>query len=206
MISKKRAKNVLVVLWLAGSAGRKQLTGILNFVKNGHPWTIRLITEPDGLTSEVLRNADHDGTNGHIIPAEQESARELSHSAIPTALIDFPPPMLACCRSRRKILKCACRLQHFYRLPAAPYQKPPGLDAANLLHHAVMTVEKDRINWVRHEKRVNRVAPQNKQPLPRRRLRRADKPASAFGEGARHFRLHSKYFNTLHETSGRSCR
>ena len=104
MISKKRAKNVLVVLWLAGSAGRKQLTGILNFVKNGHPWTIRLITEPDGLTSEVLRNAERDGIDGLIVHAGQETTRELSHSAIPTVLIDFPPPSLALRRDHIAIL------------------------------------------------------------------------------------------------------
>ena len=89
-----QTKNVLIVLWLAGSAGRKQMTGILNYVKNGHPWSIQLITDPAEFNEETLRAAEAkgiDGIIGHIGPA---AASTLAESSIPTILIDFPPPSL----------------------------------------------------------------------------------------------------------------
>ena len=84
----------MVVLWLAGSAGRKQLTGILNFVKNGHPWSIRLVTEPRTFTADVIQKAERNGIDGFIVHAGPEAAEALSRSSVPTVLIDFPPPSL----------------------------------------------------------------------------------------------------------------
>ena len=51
----KRNRNVLVVLWLAGSAGRKQLSGILRHVNDNSSWSVRLITEPKEFTGEAIR-------------------------------------------------------------------------------------------------------------------------------------------------------
>lgn len=84
----------MVVLWLAGSAGRKQLTGILNFVKNGHPWNIQLITEPHEFTVESVEAAHKNKIDGFIIHSGPHAAEALSGSSVPTVLIDFPPPSL----------------------------------------------------------------------------------------------------------------
>lgn len=100
----KKAKNVLVVLWLAGSAGRKQLTGILDFVKNGQPWSIQLVTDPKAFTSEVIHKAEKDGIDGFIAHAGPDAAAALSKSSIPTVLIDFPPPALITRRENLAIL------------------------------------------------------------------------------------------------------
>ena len=92
--TRQKIRKVLVVLWLAGSAGRKQMTGILNYVKNGHPWSINLITDPAEFDEAAIKKAEDDGIDGiigHIGPA---AADALAKSRIPTVLIDFPPPSL----------------------------------------------------------------------------------------------------------------
>ena len=89
-----QTKNVLIVLWLAGSAGRKQLTGILNYVKNGHPWSINLITDPSEFDETAIRKAEADGIDGIIGHVGPLAADALAKSKIPTVLIDFPPPSL----------------------------------------------------------------------------------------------------------------
>ena len=94
MKARQKIRKVLVVLWLAGSAGRKQMTGILNYVKNGHPWSINLITDPAEFDEAAIKKAEDDGIDGiigHIGPA---AADALAKSRIPTVLIDFPPPSL----------------------------------------------------------------------------------------------------------------
>ena len=93
-MQRKKKRKVIIVLWLAGSAGRKQLSGILQFVNHDHPWTIRLITEPKEFTAEVIRDAEKDGVDGFIVHADNHSAESLAESQIPTVLIDFPPPRL----------------------------------------------------------------------------------------------------------------
>ncbi len=90
----KRIKDIMIVLWLAGSAGRKQMTGILNYVKNGHPWSIHLITDPAEFDEATIRKAETDGIDGFIVHAGPTAAKALTLSNKPTVLIDFPPPSL----------------------------------------------------------------------------------------------------------------
>ena len=86
--------SVIIALWLAGSAGRKQLAGILRYVNQGRPWTFRLISDPTDFTDEVLKNAEAEKVDGIIIHADARSAKSLATSSIPTVLLDYPPPML----------------------------------------------------------------------------------------------------------------
>ena len=55
---KPQKRTIVVALWLAGSAGRKQLTGILRYVNNGRPWSVQLITDPKDFTNDVLSKAE----------------------------------------------------------------------------------------------------------------------------------------------------
>ena len=122
MKTKKRAKNVMVVLWLAGSAGRKQLTGILNFVKSNHPWSIRLITEPSLFSDAVIQKAEADGIDGFIVHAGPAAAKALANSSKPTVLIDFPPPSLVTRKKNIAILLDSdeeigkCGANYFHKL------------------------------------------------------------------------------------------
>ena len=104
MPNQKRVKRVLVVLWLAGSAGRKQMTGILNYVKNGHPWSINLITDPAEFDEATIKKAESDGIDGIIGHVSPAAADALAKSGIPTVLIDFPPPSLITRRDAIAIL------------------------------------------------------------------------------------------------------
>lgn len=92
---KPQKRTIVVALWLAGSAGRKQLTGILRYVNNGRPWSVQLITDPKDFTNDVLAKAEANKVDGIIIHADARSADNLATSAIPTVLMDFPPPKLA---------------------------------------------------------------------------------------------------------------
>lgn len=94
MRKSSKTRNILIVLWLAGSAGRKQLTGILNYVKNGHPWSIHLITDPADFGEAALRAAGQEGIDGFIGHVGPAAAEALARTTIPTVLIDFPPPTL----------------------------------------------------------------------------------------------------------------
>lgn len=96
-MSKKppRKRTVIVVLWLAGSAGRKQLTGILSFVRNGHPWSIHLVSDPKSFDNAAILQAESDGVDGLIAHVENGDSDALATSSIPTVLLDFPPPKVA---------------------------------------------------------------------------------------------------------------
>lgn len=92
---KQKRRKVIVVLWLAGSAGRKQLTGILHYVNSGHPWSVHLVTDPKGFTNEMIHKAVSDGIDGFIVHTDAQAAEGLASSTIPTVLMDFPPPKLS---------------------------------------------------------------------------------------------------------------
>lgn len=91
---KPQNRSIIIALWLAGSAGRKQLAGILRYVNRGRPWSFQLITDPTDFTDEVLKKAEAEKVDGIIIHADARSAKSLAASSIPTVLLDYPPPML----------------------------------------------------------------------------------------------------------------
>lgn len=90
-----RQRSILVVLWLAGSAGRKQLAGLLRYVNEACTWNLRLISDPRDLNESIINEAKvrktFDGFIGHAI---SESALAMSNWKIPSVLIDYPPPTL----------------------------------------------------------------------------------------------------------------
>ena len=61
---KKRCKNrpkavrkVLVLVRLKYSSGRKFLSGLFNYLSDGHACHVKLLQEPEELTVETIRNA-----------------------------------------------------------------------------------------------------------------------------------------------------
>ena len=85
----KSKHNILVVLWLAGSAGRKQLTGLLKFINRQHPWNVRILSDPALLTAEDL--SPEGGLDGFIGHADDAVISNLAALNIPTVLMDYPP-------------------------------------------------------------------------------------------------------------------
>ena len=67
-MSAKKPQNraVIIALWLAGSAGRKQLAGFLRYVNSGRPWSFQLITDPTDFTDEVLQKAKIEAETGNV--------------------------------------------------------------------------------------------------------------------------------------------
>lgn len=90
-----RQRNVLIVLWLAGSGGRKQLAGLLRYVNEAHNWNLRLITDPrdfnDAIVGEARSGKVFDGFIGH---ASREAVQAMTEWNVPSVLIDYPPPGL----------------------------------------------------------------------------------------------------------------
>ena len=94
--------------------------------------------------------------------------------------------------------------EDFYGSPAAENKRSPGFDAAYNLDNAVVAVQKNSINWIRHKKSVDGIAPQNEHTFARQWLFSADKPSRTLGEGTRNLRLDPGYLNCFHKTS-RHC-
>ena len=47
-------KKVLVVSTVNGIAGRNELTGIFNYVNDGHDWSIRFVQDPGDINGAAL--------------------------------------------------------------------------------------------------------------------------------------------------------
>lgn len=152
----------MVVLWLAGSAGRKQLTGILQYVNAGHPWSIRLITDPKDFTDDAIRQAEADGVNGFLVHANAQVGTALAASTIPTVLLDFPPPAL---RKRTKSIALILDGDEQIGRTAADY----FLELGNFASFAFVPDEQNR-GWSRLRERGYKMA-----------LNERDRPCRVYG-------------------------
>jgi len=81
--------KVILLLRIDISSGRQQMSGIFRFIREGHPWNVRLIN-PSDFTPPALREAVKDGISG-IISSEgtlQRISRPLADARIPVAIMD----------------------------------------------------------------------------------------------------------------------
>ena len=85
------ASKVLVLVRLKYSSGRKFLSGVLNYISEGHVCNLKLLQEPEELTAETIRNAKQDGVDGIIlsIPGTPGSMRALGKSDIPAVFVNI---------------------------------------------------------------------------------------------------------------------
>lgn len=89
-------KSVVISLWSAGSCGRKQLEGILEYVNRRQcQWNMRIIMNPDELTADEIAREGRDGADGFIAFVNPEAAPALAASSVPTVLMSFPLPVFA---------------------------------------------------------------------------------------------------------------
>ena len=89
-----RERSVIVSLWSAGSCGRKQLAGILDYINAGHLWNVRIIMDPGDLTEEVVARAEKEGVDGLIAFSNPSCAEALARTSVPTVLLSYPQPVL----------------------------------------------------------------------------------------------------------------
>ena len=91
-LHKNRLRKVLVALWMNGTPGRTQLTGVFRFA-NKHGWNIRILQNSSELTSDIVRHAEQDGTDGIIIgirPDNGSAVLAIRKSRLPVVSIDIP--------------------------------------------------------------------------------------------------------------------
>lgn len=93
----KRKRKVIVVLRLAGSAGRDILSGVLLFARQRPHWHTRLFQMPDDLTPEDFRALADEGCDGVIMsePGSDATAALLRDSTLPVAFIGDAGPILS---------------------------------------------------------------------------------------------------------------
>ena len=89
---KNRLRKVLVALWMNGTPGRTQLTGVFRFA-NKHGWNIRILQNSSELTADIVHHAEQDGTDGIIIgirPDNDSAVQAIRKSRLPIVSIDIP--------------------------------------------------------------------------------------------------------------------
>ena len=84
-------RKVLVLVRLKYSSGRKFLSGLFNYLSDGHACHLKLLQEPDELTAETVSNAKREGVDGLIItlPGTSESMAALAKSDIPAVFVNI---------------------------------------------------------------------------------------------------------------------
>jgi len=92
-MDKRRQKKVLIVLNLAGTAGRRHLEGILRYVNTVAHWDIQIVGKPDDLTQEVLDRAIGERIEGIFSVSDRNTSKVLSRCKIPIAVIDYSFPI-----------------------------------------------------------------------------------------------------------------
>lgn len=93
----KRKRNVIIVLRLAGTAGRDILAGILLFTRQRPHWHTRLFQMPDELTPANFRALADEGYDGVIMsePGPDATAELLRDATFPIAFIGDAGPILS---------------------------------------------------------------------------------------------------------------
>lgn len=90
-----RIFHVLLITDLAAEANRRMLTGIHQFLGEGHDWDFELIRDKKDLTAQRLITAAKD-CDGFIVSGEEppEVRRLHARLGLPTAFVDFPDESL----------------------------------------------------------------------------------------------------------------
>jgi len=90
-------RKVLLSPKLEGKAGREHLAGILGFLDAGHVWDVRIVRSASELTTEAVRNALEDGTEGFLVsvaaPGRQKAVLDLlARAGRPVVVLDDHGP------------------------------------------------------------------------------------------------------------------
>ena len=87
-----KMKNVIAAFTIGNIAGRNCLSGMFDFVNEGHNWKIRYMQSPDELTPEVVTKAIADKVDGIITGFRKRSdgMEALEKANIPVVFTDYP--------------------------------------------------------------------------------------------------------------------
>lgn len=92
-MAKRRQKKVLIVLNLAGTAGRRHLEGVLRYVNTVGHWDIQIVGKPDDFTQAVLDGAIGEHIDGIYCVSDRNTSKVMSRCKIPFAVIDYSFPI-----------------------------------------------------------------------------------------------------------------
>ena len=85
-------RKVIVAFTLGGTAGRNCLSGVFDYVNEGHDWNIQFIQNPDELTRPFVEAAVRDGVDGILtgFRARTDGLAALEAAPIPVVFTDYP--------------------------------------------------------------------------------------------------------------------
>ena len=85
-------RKVLVISTINGIAGRNGITGIFNYVNDGHDWSIRFVQDPGDINGTALDAIVKDGLDGMIVSprAMTPQIEDLLKQPVPVVMIHCP--------------------------------------------------------------------------------------------------------------------
>ena len=85
-------RKVLVISTINGIAGRNELTGIFNYVNDGHDWSIRFVQDPGDINGAALDAIVADGLDGIIVSPRVMTPQieGLLNQPVPVVMIHCP--------------------------------------------------------------------------------------------------------------------
>lgn len=85
-------RKVIVAFTLGGTAGRNCLSGVFDYVNEGHDWNIQFIQNPDELTRPFVEAAVRDSIDGVItgFRTRTDGLAALEAAPIPVVFTDYP--------------------------------------------------------------------------------------------------------------------
>ena len=94
-------KKVALGIEINNNAGRGVLGGVLKFASGRSQWNIKLLTYPESMTPEIIRNAKSNGIDGFIVNhvGDESTAAELKSTSLPVSFVDIDHPLI---RRRRR--------------------------------------------------------------------------------------------------------
>ena len=93
----KETKHIVVSLRMAGIAGQDKLSGIFEYLSEGHRWNLSIYRQAVEFTPKAVRHEIQRGADGFIvgIPGTERAIQELAKYDIPIAVINLPLGPLA---------------------------------------------------------------------------------------------------------------
>lgn len=85
-------KKVLVLSTINGIAGRNGLTGIFDYINEGHDWSIRFLQNPSDIDNETLAGIVRDGLDGVIVSPRAVTAQIARLFALSVPLVTIHDP------------------------------------------------------------------------------------------------------------------
>lgn len=100
-------RKVLVISTINGIAGRNELTGIFNYVNDGHDWSIRFVQDPGDVNGAALDAIVTEGLDGIIVSprAMTPQVEKLLNLSLPTVMIHCPDGTIPRHGTRYALLK-----------------------------------------------------------------------------------------------------